>query len=875
MPITPGTRLGPYEILAALGAGGMGEVWRARDTRLGREVALKVLPEALADDRERVSRFQREAQHLAAFNHPGIAAIYSFETVEGVQLLVMEMVPGETLRELIAAGPLGLSRALGIARQVADALDAAHGKGILHRDLKPANVKVTPEGKVKLLDFGLAKAFGPGPSASDISKSPTLDTGATRQGTVLGTVSYMSPEQARGQPLDGRSDVWSFGCLLYEMLSGRKAFTGDSASDILVAILDREPDWTALPAATLPPVLSLLEGCLAKSRDARTAGLAEARQVIDSVLEIRAATAPRSGLSVSARIRRAPRAWAGAGALLAVAASALLYVALRGKTTRALPATKLLAILPATDFTGRSDGRLFCDGVSASLRAKLNHVSGVQVVLPSEAAAARGTDPARAARDEGANLILQPGVRQAGNRLQIIYSLRLASSPEQLDSAEVTGPEADVFHLEDELAKKIAASLDIRFGGRAAAPHGGIPPGPPQSDYFVALGHLERYDDRAEVQKAIEILTRIPKADDLALVQAALGRAYLAAYGLSKDAKLVDLARTSAERAITLDRELPEAEVTLGQILTATGSPRKAVEVIREALKKEPMNFEAVEALAYALEQSGSAAEAESAYLRAAELRPTAWSSFNKLGGFYFFKDDYEKAAEAYRRAIALNPGVARVRSNLGAVLVRLGRYEEALTEFRHSLEIQPSAPAFSNVGTCLYLLGRYSEAAASFQKAVELAPKDFRWGAYLGDALALIPGRAADARKAYGSALALGEEELRIDPSNLRTRVLVARCLARLGETKRAWSETRQAVASSSEDPDVLQRAAANAAILGYRTEAIRWLEAAVAKGLATGEIATNPDFSVLKADPAFHDLLKGTPSHPSPSSSSKGGTP
>ncbi|MGE5345014.1 MAG: protein kinase domain-containing protein [Acidithiobacillales bacterium] len=872
MTLAPGIRLGPYEILSALGAGGMGEVWRARDTRLGREVALKVLPEAFAGDRERLSRFQREAQLLAAFNHPGIAAIYSFEKVEGVQLLVMEMVPGETLRNLIAAGPLGLSRALGIARQVADALDAAHGKGILHRDLKPANVKVTPEGKVKLLDFGLAKAFAPGPTPSDISESPTLDTGATRQGTVMGTVSYMSPEQARGQPLDGRSDVWSFGCLLYEMLTGQKAFAGDSPSDIIVAILDREPDWSALPPETPPPVASLLKGCLAKSRDARITGLAEARQTIDAVLEGRPVTAPGSGLSISARIRRAPRAWAGAGALLAVAVAVLLYVAFRGETSKALPATKLLAILPATDFTGRSDGRLFCDGVSASLQAKLHRASAVQIVLPS--AAARETDPAKAALDEGANLVLQPGVRQVGDRLQIIYSMRLASSPEQIDSGEVTGPETDVFHLEDELAKKIAASLDIRFGGGAAAPHGGIPPGPSQSDYFVALGRLERSDDRAEIQKAIDLLRRIPKADDLALVQAALGRAYLDAYGLSRDATLVDLARRSAERAIELDRELPEAEVTLGQILTATGSARKAVEVIREALKKQPTNFEAVEALAYALELSGNAVEAEVAYLRGTELRPTAWASFNKLGGFYFFKDDYVKAADAYRRAIALNPGVAPVRSNLGVVLRRLGRHDDALAEFRRSLEIQPNALAYSNVGTCLYLLGRYQEAVASFEKAVELAPKDFRWSAYLGDALILVPGREADARKAYRAALSLGEEELRVDPSSPRTRVMVARCLARLEEKRRAWSETRKAVASSAEDPDVLQRAAATAAILGYHAEAIQWLETAVAKGLATGEIEGNPDFAGLTGDPAFQTLLKRTPSRPAQSRPAKGGT-
>ena len=265
----PGTRLGPYEVVALLGAGGMGEVWRARDTRLGREVALKLLPEEFATDHERVTRFQREAQLLAALNHPHIASIYSFERMDGVRVLEMEMVPGETIRELLQKGPLPLLRVLDIAHDVADALGAAHTKGILHRDLKPSNVKVTPEGNVKLLDFGLAKAFAPGSGGSDLTESPTLEAGASQRGVILGTAPYMSPEQARGSELDVRSDVWSFGCLVFEMLTGKRAFVGLTATDVLVAILDHEPDWRAIPSDTPAPVVELLKACLAKRIDDR------------------------------------------------------------------------------------------------------------------------------------------------------------------------------------------------------------------------------------------------------------------------------------------------------------------------------------------------------------------------------------------------------------------------------------------------------------------------------------------------------------------------------------------------------------------------------------------------------------------------------
>ncbi|HEX7252995.1 MAG TPA: serine/threonine-protein kinase, partial [Thermoanaerobaculia bacterium] len=234
MSLQAGSRLGPYEILALIGAGGMGEVYRARDSRLGRDVAIKVLPDTFAAEAERLSRFRREAQMLASLNHPHIASIYGLEESGGVEALVLELVEGETLGERLAAGPLPIDEALSVCRQVAEALEAAHASGIVHRDLKPSNIKINPAGKVKVLDFGLAKAFGPESApAGDLSHSPTITSAGTRQGVILGTASYMSPEQARGKPVDKKTDVWSLGCVLYETLSGRRAFEGETISDVL------------------------------------------------------------------------------------------------------------------------------------------------------------------------------------------------------------------------------------------------------------------------------------------------------------------------------------------------------------------------------------------------------------------------------------------------------------------------------------------------------------------------------------------------------------------------------------------------------------------------------------------------------------------
>ena len=281
MILTNGARLGPYEIIAPLGAGGMGEVYRARDPRLGRDVAVKVLPADLAKDTERLARFKREAQLLASLNHPNIAMIYGIEESGGTRALVMELVEGDDLSVLVARGPLPLAEALPIAKQIADALEAAHEQGIVHRDLKPANIKVRADGTVKVLDLGLAKAMDPaGSSGADIANSPTLTAQATQKGMILGTAAYMAPEQARGKAVDRRADIWAFGAVLYEMLTGRRAFAGETVSDTLAAVLKTDPDWTALPESTPASLCILLRRCLDRDVKQRLRDIGEARVAI-------------------------------------------------------------------------------------------------------------------------------------------------------------------------------------------------------------------------------------------------------------------------------------------------------------------------------------------------------------------------------------------------------------------------------------------------------------------------------------------------------------------------------------------------------------------------------------------------------------------
>jgi eukaryotic-like serine/threonine-protein kinase len=319
MPISTGTRLGSYELLVQIGAGGMGEVYKAHDTKLSRDVAIKVLPEAFAHDPERLARFQREAKMLAALNHPNIATIYGLEQSNGTNYLVMELVSGETLQQRISKeGALPIEEALKICVQVAEALEAAHEKGIIHRDLKPANVKVTPEGKVKVLDFGLAKAFAGDVADGNPSQSPTLSAVATMQGVLLGTAAYMSPEQARGKAVDKRTDIWALGCVLYEMLTGKQAFDGEDITEILATVVKTEPDWNRLPQDTPPIVRMLLRRCLQKDRALRMQAAGDVRiEIVDALTT--PPTAAAATVDLATKSWRERLAWPTAAVLALIA----------------------------------------------------------------------------------------------------------------------------------------------------------------------------------------------------------------------------------------------------------------------------------------------------------------------------------------------------------------------------------------------------------------------------------------------------------------------------------------------------------------------------------------------------------------------------
>ncbi len=525
MPLASGSRIGPYEIIAPLGAGGMGEVYRARDTRLGRDVAIKALPGDFVRDPERLARFELEAKTLASLSHPNIAAIHGLEEQAGVPHLVLELVEGESLSERLARGPIASRDALAIGIQIAAAIEAAHERGIVHRDLKPGNVMVTPSGVAKVLDFGLAKIDAATPSNLDTSQSPTMAVipGATAAGVILGTAAYMSPEQARGLPVDRRSDIWSFGCVLFECFAGRPLFEGATTADLLARILEREPDWARLPGDLPPRVREILRRCLRKQADERP------RDIRDVRLEL-VELASGSGRVDAAR----------------------------------LPS---IAVLPFENLSG-ADDEYFADGITVEILSALSQLEGLRVAARTSCFAFKGKrEDLRVVGDQlDVSSVLEGTVRRAGSRLRITVQLVNVADGYQLWSERYDREMTDVFELQDEIAHTIATRLRVTLDSDAKRTSGSAGTRNLEAYELVLRGRALANRRGRFLPMAIQCYERAIALDpDYAEALGLLADCYrlMATFGIVPFADATAKAKQLAEQAIAADPGLAEPWATL------------------------------------------------------------------------------------------------------------------------------------------------------------------------------------------------------------------------------------------------------------------------------------------------------------------------
>jgi tetratricopeptide (TPR) repeat protein len=876
-------KLGAYQIVAPLGAGGMGEVYEARDTKLGRSVAIKVLPAAFVNDPERLARFQHEARMLAALNHPNVATIHGLDTVGGVHFLIMELVPGETLRERIAReGALPTGEALEICRQIARALEAAHAKGIIHRDLKPANVKVTPEGQVKVLDFGLAKGFagGSGLDLSGVTTLPTVDSGP---GRIVGTLSYMSPEQARGRPVDNRADLWSFGCVLYELFTGRQAFRGETFADTVSAVLEREPDWRQLPASTPAKTRDLLRRLLQKDVQLRLCSMTEARVEIEAAIRDPSAGDLQAGLEALRGVasdsvtggqyaETGRRVWK----LLPVLFAAVVLVAVAaffGPTREsirgwlqgaAIPQERQVAVLPFEVAGGDPSTKAFADGLTWTLTAELAQLTAgheLQVVPAREVRANKVASIENARKEFGVNLVLTGSLQQSAGMSRVTYELVDTKTRRQLDADTITIAASNPFAGQDQVVESVLRMLEVKLRPaerRNLGNHRTLA-ADAYDDYLEGRGYLENYDKVENLQNAIAAFGRALARDPTyALAYTGLGEAYWQKYRESSEIQWVKPAQEACARAHSLDGSLAAAHVCLGTLASGTGTYQEAVTEFGRALELEPTGDDAYRGLAGAYEHMGKLAQAEATYRRAIELRPHYWAGYNWLGAFYYNNDRFSAAEAMFDQVITLIPDSIRGHYNLCATLNNEGRYHEAIAACQRSIDIRPTSTAYTNLGISYFYLRQYDQAIHAYELSTKLKEPDYLLWWNLGDGYFWNPATHTQASRAYRQAISLALERLTVNPKDSMAIGILAICHAMLGEKTPAMRYLRQGLQLDPSDPEMRFKAALVYNQLGNANKTVAWLTKAVASGYSRTIIRDTPNFELLHSNRRFQELLR-----------------
>lgn len=713
-----GRTLSHFQITGRLGEGGMGEVYRALDTSLDREVAVKVLPEAFTSDPERLARFEREAKVLASLNHPNIAAIHQVGRDDERHFLVMELVPGETLAERLARRPLTVETALSYALQIARALEAAHGRGVIHRDLKPQNVKIAPGGDVKLLDFGLAKAAGADPRGEEPTEETTRDVQLTATGTILGTAAYMSPEQIRGESVDQRSDIWAFGCVLFEMLSGERPFGRRSDPDTLAAILREEVDPEALPRQTPDGVRQLVRRCLRKRVDQRLHHIADARIELEEALEglgaavppAEAETARPAGAARPAG--RLPLKGVAAVALLAALAAAAWY--LMPTPADEAPTDRSIAVLPF-ETLGREEPSVFTEGIHGDMLTRLSTVADLQVTSRTSVMQFQGTATPlpEIARTLGVSWFLLGEVQEIDDQVQVHARLVDARRDRQVwaESYRRELTAENLFEIQAALTREIVDQLAGRLTPEEQRAVGRAPTADLDAYRLYVQGRtlVERRTEEA-IRRAVGYFRQaIDRDPAYALAWAGLADA-LALQGYYDYAPLEDVlpeALAAARRAGDLDPDLAEAHASLGIAQALRGEGPEAAARLRRSLELNPSYAEAYAWLGWLEDLLGRPEEALRAARRSVELNPLAPAYRVYLAEAYVANGAYPRALEEARRARELQRDYALAHHMEGLALLHLGRLEEAEAALDRALglALPHGAPARAEVRAALALV--------------------------------------------------------------------------------------------------------------------------------------------------------------------------
>jgi serine/threonine protein kinase/tetratricopeptide (TPR) repeat protein len=790
-----GQLLGSYKIVSLLGVGGMGEVYRAHDIKLGRDVAIKVLPAAFVDDLERLARFQREARMLAALNHPNIATIHGLEQSGGLHYLVMELVEGETLAERISRGALPVGEALEVAEQIAEALEAAHERGVIHRDLKPANINLTPEGRVKVLDFGLAKAFAG--EGGDLSNAPTLTALGTEEGRILGTPAYMSPEQARGKPVDKRTDIWAFGCVLCELLTAQRPFRGETPTDTVAAILTQEPDWQALPTGVPPRIRELLQRCLQKEPQRRLRDFGDARIEIDAALAAQSASPVSAIAGSSGGLWSAFQSWRHSRWFWGGVISVALVVAgagfrLLSEARRRLPSVvsiRSIAVLPLSNVSANSDEQYFADGMTDELVSEISQVHALRVISQTSGAQYRDTKKPipQIAKELGVDGLIEGSVLRVNDRARVTVQLVHGSTDSHVWSKTYDRASKDVIGLQDEIASDIARELQVSLlqqeEKHLARPHEASPEA--YDAYLQGRFHLQKFTER-ENNRAIDYFQQaIAKDAAYAPAYAGLADAYTAMRSVYlAPHEVMPKAKAAALKALELDETLPEAHLSLG-------------------------------------------------------------------GVYLFYEFDWKSAEREIQRAIAIRPNYAEAHDYYAMFLVANRRFPAAGEEILRARELDPVSALIAGDASWVFYLSRdYDRAAQQGEQAIDLDPTSWVGYTWLG--------LAYQKKGQFTKAIDMLEKARQLD-DNVTTLEMLAGAYAAAGQTAKAKTVTASMVHRSSQRYVCPYEIATTYIGLRDKESAFEWLRKSLDERADCSVWAlADPKLDSLRSDPRFADLLR-----------------
>ncbi|MBI4892713.1 MAG: protein kinase [Acidobacteria bacterium] len=855
--MNPGQQISRYLIRRSLGQGGMGVVYLAEDTRLQRPVALKFLASDSLSESDKV-RFLNEARAAAAIRHPNICPIHDIEEADGRLFISMAYIEGETLARRLHRGPLPIDLAAHIALQVARGLDQAHSQGIVHRDIKPGNILLAADGHVSILDFGLALL----PGAERV----------TQAGSAVGTPSYMSPEQCEGRETGPRTDIWSLGVVLFEMLAGSLPFQRANATATALAILrDHAPALSSLRPATPAPLGQAVEKALAKDPEKRWSS---AREFEAALAPYAGSTLPLSSADATATValpvtaaapakpKRLSRLFLFAALAVLLALAGLLYWRNSASGPSARPGERLVAILPLQILGSSPETAEIANGLTEILTAALSDFERADhsiAAIPSSEIRRRNINSAADARRiYGASLVVSGAAQPLGAKVQLSLALIDPSASRQLSARVFEYDPAESVASRRRAVSELAALLSLNNEAVQRTAVGGETTAPAAFNaYLKGRGYLARFDVAGNLDRAIADFRQAVAADpNYALAHAALGEALWRRSRTSGDVASAARAVEHAELAVRLNPALPTLRTSLAAIYTMGGRPDDAISELKEALKSAPDSAEAHRELARVYQSQGRFPEAEASFRRAIEARPTDWYGYLLLGLLYQEMLEFDKAIAAFRHARELTPDNELIYRNLGVAYLNKGDYAQALAELQQSLKLKPNAGTYATLGATYFRLHRYPDAVAALDTALDLDSSRYYFWGNLGIYCKWDPGSGGRSRPALEKAVDLARKRLEITPTDYDVRADLGEYYARLGNKAGALAEIEHIPESAR--PNRLDRIAIVYELTGNRAKAIPLLAGMANQPGALQDLRSSPDLAALFADPALPRQLR-----------------